>query len=205
MKDGRIFTVRVLLRSLGTRALGEPLGSVLESAVDERFMIPREWMGRKGRGTEAFRRTWRYCKGRDEPRRHKTATCTSTTRASPPDRWTNLRERCLRGNKRPNRICHIIPVDERNCIYRVLTPVETERLNGFDDNWTRDMPEKWRYFCMGNALVVGLVSQMGLRLKYVIKKAGAGRKKTDIRRSAGPIIGPLDIDYEARMSRVKCE
>jgi DNA (cytosine-5)-methyltransferase 1 len=212
MKDGRIFTVRVLPTFTWDKSTGRgTLGSVLESAVDERFMIPREWIGdEKDRGTEAFRRTWRYCKGaKDEPRRHKNGHLYQYNEGPIPfpDRLDEPSRTLLtcEGNKRPNRICHIIPVDERNCIYRVLTPVETERLNGFDDNWTRDMPEKWRYFCMGNALVVGLVSQMGLRLKYVIKKAGAGRKKTDIRRSAGPIIGPLDIDYEARMSRVKCE
>jgi DNA (cytosine-5)-methyltransferase 1 len=27
------------------------------------------------------------------------------------------------------------------------------------------MPDNWRYFCMGNALVVGLIEKMGLTLK----------------------------------------
>ena len=45
---------------------------------------------------------------------------------------------------------------------RIITPVEAERINGFDDNWTNTgMTEKFRYFCMGNALVVGLVTKMG--------------------------------------------
>ena len=44
---------------------------------------------------------------------------------------------------------------------RVLTPVEVERLNGFPENWTEGMPERVRYFCMGNALVVPLVERMG--------------------------------------------
>lgn len=45
---------------------------------------------------------------------------------------------------------------------RVLTPLECERLNGFPDNWTNTgMPEKARYFCMGNALVVPLVTRIG--------------------------------------------
>ena len=44
---------------------------------------------------------------------------------------------------------------------RVLTPVECERLNGFPDNWTNTgMPERMRYFCMGNALVVPLITRM---------------------------------------------
>ena len=45
---------------------------------------------------------------------------------------------------------------------RVLTPIECERLNGFPDNWTdTGMPERMRYFCMGNALVVPLVKRIG--------------------------------------------
>ena len=45
---------------------------------------------------------------------------------------------------------------------RTLTPIECERLNGIPDDWTNTgMPEKMRYFCMGNALVVPLVSKIG--------------------------------------------
>ena len=45
---------------------------------------------------------------------------------------------------------------------RTLTPIECERLNGFPDNWTNTgMPERMRYFCMGNALVVPLVERIG--------------------------------------------
>ena len=45
---------------------------------------------------------------------------------------------------------------------RVLTPEECERLNGFPDGWTNTgMPERMRYFCMGNALVVPLVTKIG--------------------------------------------
>lgn len=45
---------------------------------------------------------------------------------------------------------------------RVLTPIECERLNGFPDGWTdTGMPERMRYFCMGNALVVPLIAEIG--------------------------------------------
>jgi DNA (cytosine-5)-methyltransferase 1 len=48
---------------------------------------------------------------------------------------------------------------------RLLTPVECERLDGFPDNWTNTgMPEKFRYFCMGNALVVGLIEIIGKKI-----------------------------------------
>ena len=32
------------------------------------------------------------------------------------------------------------------------------------------MPEKFRYFCMGNALVVGLIEKMGNRLDEIFTK-----------------------------------
>lgn len=57
-----------------------------------------------------------------------------------------------------NRSTHIVEVNGRK---RLLTPVECERLNGFPDNWTKDMPNRMRYFCMGNALVVDLIERMG--------------------------------------------
>ena len=48
--------------------------------------------------------------------------------------------------------------------------IETERINGFPDNWTdTGMPEKFRYFCMGNALVVGLVEKMGVTLNKIFE------------------------------------
>jgi len=50
---------------------------------------------------------------------------------------------------------------------RVLTPVECERLNEFPDNWTAGMPEKMRYFCMGNALVVPLITKIGQEIAKV--------------------------------------
>ena len=46
-------------------------------------------------------------------------------------------------------------------LYRRLTPTELERLNGFPDGWTAGMRDGRRAFCMGNALVVGLVEMIG--------------------------------------------
>lgn len=59
-----------------------------------------------------------------------------------------------------NRCTHVIDDDG----LRFLTPVECERLNGFPDNWTKGMPERMRYFCMGNALVVPLITRIGKEL-----------------------------------------
>ena len=68
-----------------------------------------------------------------------------------------------------NRSTHII-ADPKTGKLRFLTPVECERLNGFPDNWTdTGMPEKFRYFCMGNALVVPLITRMGKQLLKITK------------------------------------
>jgi DNA (cytosine-5)-methyltransferase 1 len=68
------------------------------------------------------------------------------------------------GGRTPSRFKHLIGPSGRNR-YRRLTPVELERLNGFPDNWTdTDMPEGRRAFCMGNALVVGVVERIGKQL-----------------------------------------
>lgn len=67
-----------------------------------------------------------------------------------------------------NRSTHIIRHPGNNRI-RLLTPVECERLNQFPDNWTdTGMPEKRRYFMMGNALVCGIINKIGIVLSKII-------------------------------------
>jgi len=63
-----------------------------------------------------------------------------------------------------NRSSHVVEVNGRR---RFLTPLECERLNGFPDNWTNTMSDRMRYFCMGNALVVGLIERMGKRIEQL--------------------------------------
>lgn len=69
-----------------------------------------------------------------------------------------------------SRTTHLIE-DEKG--YRLLTPLETERLQGFPDNWTKVKLSKGkealvsdtrRKFFMGNALVVEVVKHLG---KYI--------------------------------------
>jgi len=63
-----------------------------------------------------------------------------------------------------NRSSHVI-TDFATGRLRLLTPIECERINGFPDNWTnKGMPEKFRYFVMGNALVVPLITRMAGRI-----------------------------------------
>lgn len=64
-----------------------------------------------------------------------------------------------------NRSTHIIK-DPKTKKLRKLTPIECERINGFPDNWTNtDMPERQRYFIMGNALVVPVIERIANELK----------------------------------------
>lgn len=53
---------------------------------------------------------------------------------------------------------------------RFITPIECERLNEFPDNWTNTMPDKKRYFMMGNALVCGVISKIGKIIERIIEK-----------------------------------
>lgn len=67
-----------------------------------------------------------------------------------------------------NRSSHVIE-DVKTGRYRKLTPEECEKINGFDVGWTdTGMPERQRYFIMGNALVVPLIERMGARLLEII-------------------------------------
>ena len=62
------------------------------------------------------------------------------------------------------RTSHVVK-DPKTGRLRILTPVECERLNGFPDDWTNTgMPERMRYFCMGNALVVPIVTRISKAL-----------------------------------------
>ena len=67
-----------------------------------------------------------------------------------------------------NRSTHVVQ-DKATGKLRVLTPVECERINGFDDNWTNTgMSEKYRYFCMGNALVVNLITMIAETIERIV-------------------------------------
>ena len=57
-----------------------------------------------------------------------------------------------------NRSSHVI----KSSVFglRFLTPNECEKLNGFPIDWTEGMTDRQRYFCMGNALVVDMITRM---------------------------------------------
>ena len=67
-----------------------------------------------------------------------------------------------------NRSSHVVE-DQITGKLRLLTPIECERINGFPDNWTNTgMPQKFRYFVMGNALVVPIIEVLGKHLTKIL-------------------------------------
>jgi len=79
-----------------------------------------------------------------------------------PDSLDNPGRTMLTSEATVNRSTHVVE-DEKG--KRFLTPVECEKLNGFPPNWTdTGMSKRMRYFCMGNALVVGLIERMADRI-----------------------------------------
>lgn len=151
MVERSVWTRRVVAR---TEAIA-PLSSIMQKGVDARFYIQKGDLWR-----------WKYLKGSKRERRvaRNGHEYEYTEGAIPfPDALEAPSRTLLtsEGGTSPSRSSHIIRDGKK---YRVLTPVECERLNGFPDGWTDGMPDRWRYFTMGNALVVGLVERMGMEL-----------------------------------------
>ena len=140
------------------------LGDILESNVDEKYIISPEKLEK-----------WKYLKGSKRIERKKPSGetyCYSEGAIAFPDKLDVPARTMLTSESTTNRSSHIIGIDEKNDIYRTLTPVETERIQMFPDNWTnvesKAMTERRRYFMMGNALVVGIVQKLGKYLENVV-------------------------------------
>lgn len=148
MIDGKFFTAH-------TEVANEsfvPLKDILidEDKVEEKFYL-----------TEAQAEKFAYLRGAKKIERisatgHKYTF--SEGGMSPTDDLNGPGRTMLTSEGTVNRSTHIVEVNGRK---RFLTPIECERLNSFPDNWTAGMPDRMRYFCMGNALVVDLITKMG--------------------------------------------
>ena len=69
-----------------------------------------------------------------------------------------------------NRSTHVIE-DPQTKQLRLITPREAERIQGFEDDWTNTgMTKRMRYFCMGNALVVPMITRMAKTLDEIFLK-----------------------------------
>ena len=140
------------------------LGDILEKQVSEEYIISAEKLEK-----------WKYLKGSKKLERKKPngeTYCYSEGAIAFPDHLDAPARTMLTSEATTNRSSHIIGVDEDKDIYRILTPVEAERIQMFPDNWTniesKAMTERRRYFMMGNALVVGVVQKLGDYLSEIV-------------------------------------
>lgn len=155
MHDGTIWTVKVTEREEESTKLGD----ILQSNVDEAYYIAGDKMAK-----------WVYLKGAKKiPRRTKEGHeyMFSEGPIAFPDPWDRPGRTMLTSESTLNRSTHVV-VDPGTGRIRLLTPVEAERMQGFDDDWTAGMPDRMRYFCMGNALVVPMITRMGRVLDDIV-------------------------------------
>ena len=156
--DGIITTAKIVEKHEPIKTLR----TILENNVDEKYYIPKEQM-----------KKWRYLKGKKRiDRVSKTGfEYVFSEGAVPfPDSLDRPGRTMLTSEATLNRSSHVIRDPETNRL-RVLTPMETERLQGFDDDWTNTgMSDRVRYFCMGNALVVSMITRMGKILDEIISE-----------------------------------
>lgn len=156
MHGGTIYTAKI------KEAEEEPilLGAILQRNVDEKYYIPGDKMAK-----------WTYLKGAKRIPRTSSTGHEYTFSEGPiafPDPWDRPGRTMLTSESTLNRSTHVVS-DPGTGRLRLLTPVEAERLQGFDDEWTNTgMPDRMRYFCMGNALVVQMITRMGKVLDEII-------------------------------------
>ena len=157
LRDGRILTARPAEREETPTTLGE----ILEPCGREEYYIKStdlpSWVAMKGakkkERTNANGFTYTFSEG-----------------AIPfLDYYNKPGRTMLTSEGTKNRSTHIV-ADPASGTIRILTPVECERLQGFDDGWTEGMPDRMRRFCMGNALVVPMITRMGRVLDQIIEK-----------------------------------
>ena len=166
MMDGQITTMKVIPIDI------EPtlLNKVVQSGVDESYYIKQEDMP-----------SWSYMKGAKKiPRTSKNghSYVFSEGPIAFPDPLDRPGRTMLTSESTKNRSTHVV-ADPATGRLRLLTEIEAERLQGFDDDWTKnclvdgeieEMPKRMRYFCMGNALVVPMITRTGKEIDEIIEK-----------------------------------
>lgn len=131
------------------------LGELLidEKDVPEEFFIDEKELPK-----------WEYLKGGKSEKR-KTAEGFEYNYSEGPMAFPDYLEKPSRtiitgeGGKGPSRFKHVIKTKSGR--YRRLVPIELERLNMFPDNHTEGASNLRRAFLMGNALVTGIVEDIG--------------------------------------------
>lgn len=158
MYDGIVYSEELLPNYSGTRKL---LGDIISrSPVDEKYFITPDQLPR-----------WEYMKGSKKIERTSKLGYSymfSEGAIAFPDPLDRPARTMLTSEGTANRSSHVVK-DVVTGKYRRLTPEECEQINGFDAGWTKtDMPERQRYFIMGNALVVPLIEKMGHEILNII-------------------------------------
>lgn len=168
MMDGQITTMKVLPIHIEPTLLNE----VVQSGVDDSYYIRQEDMA-----------SWTYMKGAKKIPRTSANGHSYVFSEGPiafPDPLDRPGRTMLTSESTKNRSTHVV-ADPANGRLRLLTEIEAERLQGFDDDWTKnclvdgevvEMPKRMRYFCMGNALVVPMITRMGNILDEIINNEG---------------------------------
>ena len=156
MHNGVIHTAKVIEHEEAPILLGD----ILQRNVDEKHYITTEKMPK-----------WTFLKGAKKIPRTSADGHEYMFSEGPiafPDPWDRPGRTMLTSESTLNRSTHVV-ADPGTGRLRLLTPVEAERLQGFDDEWTNSgMPDRMRYFCMGNALVVQMITRMGQVLDDII-------------------------------------
>ena len=158
MTDGDIYTTSV------EEIEEDPilLGSILQKCTEEHYF----------EAVEDKMAKWTYLKGAKKiPRTSKSGHeyIFSEGAIAFPDPWDRPGRTMLTSESTVNRSTHVV-ADPGVGRLRILTPVETERLQGFEDDWTATgMPDRMRYFCMGNAFVVPMITRIGKVLDGIIE------------------------------------
>lgn len=154
MRNGEISTVSSVPKYEEPTVLRE----IVEKNVDLKYYLGEELS------------KWSYLKGAKKIDRVSKTGHAYTFSEGPiafPDSIDKPARTMLTSESSVNRSTHVIE-DPQTKQLRLITPLEAERIQGFDDNWTNTgMPEKFRYFCMGNALVVSVVKRMGKTLNKI--------------------------------------
>ena len=165
MKDGHVYTNEVVpLESKPTL-----LREIVQETDVEKYYISYNDM-----------QAWQYMKGAKKIPRTSADGHQYVFSEGPiafPDPLDRPGRTMLTSESTKNRSTHVI-ADRGTGRLRLLTEVEAERLQGFDDDWTKycltdgqvvEMPSRMRYFCMGNALVVPMITRMGKTLDTIIE------------------------------------
>lgn len=190
MRNRHVFSVNAISVYEGTyMTLGDNL--VSESLIPEEFFIPKDDIAK-----------WEYEKGAKKIERiskegfkyiFSEGGMAFPDSPDKPSRTIITGE----GGTAASRFKHVVLTPSGR--YRRLIPIELERLNMFPDNHTchPDVTDGRRAFLMGNALVCGVIQQIGKSLyRFIYDKEPVSAQPIDQKRDAQP---KLDLDLFAEM------